>query len=357
MSSETDVLTITSRWQRISMVRLQSNVIHITTKHPLVYVTTTKSSVVCFKIVEDAPKIQTQANDMNTARLELYFNDDIARPGLTHLAIDVPTVGVATASSIGSSTATQQANAMTGVLLASERDGAILGLEIPKTKAWQSHAPTLFEAQLPQCVVKLSQGDFSTPWAASRAPAKGVLVNDIIGAATDGTLYHFSILNDNARILLKFLEKLAVWYQIEMKIREYNSPDRAVFGDSPVVEQNVVIDPEIRVRPSLGERKRKDAFAVNGDVVGTFVGNAEKLMDMLEYEAFVGQRDTEAEAAEAFDRFSGNGREQRCARFGFLVAEAVGGTVVRGEVVGISTLKEAVERCLDWLEEVLADVL
>jgi hypothetical protein len=87
----------------------------------------------------------------------------------------------------------------------------VSGLLHPRHRMHTLDTHTLFEAHLPRSVTKLKRGDIRPLW---RRPVdgpstpSGVLVDDIIGSCTDGTVYSFSILSETALNLLKVIQNL-----------------------------------------------------------------------------------------------------------------------------------------------------
>jgi hypothetical protein len=185
------------------------------------------------------------------------------------------------------------------------------------------------------------------------------LEDDILGAATDGTIYHFTLLDGKASLLLKFLENLVRWDELEDQIsmlhleQRSNGDDHDMAGngvqrdDGEAVDwpiQNIIIDPEF-VPGAAGQRLRRDQYGVNGDLLEGFLGAdaGTRLRCMLDREG------SSSRAEES--RYVGNQKEERWRKFVGLVEKVlgVGGTEnERGA---------AVEKCVVWLGELMRPVL
>ena len=105
------------------------------------------------------------------------------------------------------------------VLLTDKKTATVSGLYSSGESALKNAATTLFEACLPRTVVRLQRGDIRPPW---RRPSRftkrsekvaGVLVDDIVGACSDGTIYAFFILLKPARHVLRLLQNLIEFKQ------------------------------------------------------------------------------------------------------------------------------------------------
>jgi hypothetical protein len=100
------------------------------------------------------------------------------------------------------------------VLLTDKRSATISGLYHSGERSFKHASTTLFEACLPRTVVRLQRGDIRPPWRRSARYHKlantidGVLLDDLTGACSDGTIYAFSILSEPARHVLRLLQNL-----------------------------------------------------------------------------------------------------------------------------------------------------
>ncbi|KAJ4323871.1 hypothetical protein N0V94_001655 [Neodidymelliopsis sp. IMI 364377] len=100
------------------------------------------------------------------------------------------------------------------VLLTDKRSATVSGLYYSGERSFKHASTTLFEACLPRTVVRLQRGDIRPPWRRSARYHKyantidGVLLDDLTGACSDGTIYAFSILSEPARHVLRLLQNL-----------------------------------------------------------------------------------------------------------------------------------------------------
>jgi hypothetical protein len=97
------------------------------------------------------------------------------------------------------------------VLVTDKTSGSVTGLHQPLVPTYSNSTATLFEACLPRTVVRLDRGDIRPPWRRPNTPSgkiTGVLADDIIGACTDGTIYSFTVLSQQARYLLRLIQNL-----------------------------------------------------------------------------------------------------------------------------------------------------
>lgn len=95
------------------------------------------------------------------------------------------------------------------VALLADKTCTVTGLLHPPHRMKKSDTYAVFEAHLPRSVTRLQRGDIRPPWRRPvEGPPPGVLVDDIIGTCSDGTVYGFSILSEPAFELLKFFHDL-----------------------------------------------------------------------------------------------------------------------------------------------------
>jgi hypothetical protein len=311
--------------------------------------------------LKQAPTVESGA-----PTLEQLFTDDMYRNGITHLDLAIQHNKAEPPQSYPTTSQSQRGReeGILNVLLASDKDGQIFGLEIPKHRTYQSAAPMIFELQIPQCVTKFTRGAIRAPWYERSELIAGVLEDDILGATTDGTIYHFTFLTVAARLLLKFLENLVRWDEIENQISllcleqqssgEEQDMTAIVGNDEPGATvdwpvQNIVIDPEF-VPTVAGQRMRRDQYGINGDLLESFLGKGaeEHLYTMLSREGNTsGQEES---------RYVGNQREMKWKKF----CELVDRTLVSDDLVerpGMDERELSISHCTAWLREVMRPVI
>jgi hypothetical protein len=366
------VLTGSSSFSQELEVELPSPATYITIDdRQRIIVTTARHSVCGYEI--NAPD-----DAHESIWLEQFFTDNIERDGITHLVLDhsVPQTAPQQMSTqtVVRTNGSREAPAASrlNLLLAADRKGQVFGLDLPNTRRNQNAAPTAFELRLPQSITKFSRGITRAPWYERRSPLPGVLADDIAGATTDGTVYHFTILTNEARLLLKFLENLVHWNEneeyrlkamLELKLQ---SLKRNLNGDEDstqdmnnveglLAEQDIIIDPEY-VPGEAGHRHRRDQYGINGDILmpllDPFEARGQLLYNMLNRE--------ELRTTTFFDRSRssahvGNQVEERWRKFDELV-EKVARRVDRQDA-NTESVPVVVHSCIVWLEEIMRPVL
>jgi hypothetical protein len=169
---------------------LPSPGVHISVNKPFVYVSTLQHSHICYRIVDAAH------SDGLDFRQE--FTDSRHRECTQHFVMDLPHTDDE-----------HQVDKL--VFFTDKKSGSVTGLHQPPVPIYSNSSATLFEACLPRTVVRLDRGDIRPPWRRPNTPSGkvvGVLVDDIIGACTDGTIYSFSILSQSSRYLLRLIQNL-----------------------------------------------------------------------------------------------------------------------------------------------------
>ena len=231
--------------------------------------------------------------------LDTLFSDGRPRASLHHLIVPIPLAEgqvsekpnqeVSSPKSASKSTTSKYHT----LVLISDKYSSLTGLVQPVNRTFRSAAPTVFEASLPRSVTRLRRGTIRPPWRstnpasantsttgrsshshftngktsmssepASSRSVPGVLIDDIIGTATDGTLFAFSILDESAWRFLKFLENL-----LHAKESLKPKPDfREEKGKKGYITRRDV-DPETDPR---GYRQ-STAYHISGDVLASLL--------------------------------------------------------------------------------------
>lgn len=164
---------------------------HITVQAPFVYVSTLQHSHLCFELVNTGQE--------GTYEFQQVFTDSRERNCAHHLGLQMPS-GSGISDHAGSI-----------ILVTDKKAGSITGLYHPPERRQKNSSDTLFEACLPHTVVRLQRGDIRPPWrrpATANCQTVGVLMDDMLGACSDGTVYSFSILSAPARHMLRFLQNI-----------------------------------------------------------------------------------------------------------------------------------------------------
>ena len=176
------------RWFQRGKTDLHSPGIHVSVIRPFVYVSTLQHSHLCYKVVESARP--------GTFEFVREFSDSGMRNCARHLVIDLPNA--------------KDNSSNRFVLLTDKKSSSVTGLYQPPVMTYSNASPTLFEACLPRTVIRLDRGDIRPPWRRPNTAGQitGIIVDDIIGACTDGTVFSLSILSQPAGLLLRLLQNL-----------------------------------------------------------------------------------------------------------------------------------------------------
>lgn len=112
-------------------------------------------------------------------------SDDRARNGLSHLVLP-----------------------RSQTVLFSNRDQSLVGTRVKPISEDLRNAPNLFESRLPVSIKRLCQASVRPLW--KRREIDGILDQDILGIATDGSLYTFDILKEPLWRLLRFTQNMCL---------------------------------------------------------------------------------------------------------------------------------------------------
>lgn len=188
----------------------------------------------------------------------------------------------------------------------------------------QNAMPVAFEAAMPRSITRLRKGNIRPPWQ-WKGNLPGILHDDIIGTGTDGSLYAFSVLDEQSWRLLRFVQNMCLH-------NKHLCPHTS--------------DPTLRRLHLEPDMTRKTSFHVDGDILLRLLeaqqGPEECLTDML----LVKPRAIK-DADETVDFDSS---EKRCERFEELAEDVLGkrDRVLQGTSIG---------RVVRWLKDVLTPVL
>lgn len=197
---------MTTRWKELIQLELPSAGIQITVDRERIFVATAQDSVygLDFDLSADNPYT-----------LRVFMSDGQTRDCLNHITIPLPS-SLDRSAQQEASTANSTLNTL---VLVSDKSCSLAGLLVPTTTTIKNAAPTIFNAQLPRSITRLRRGDVRPRWRReyptsfhpSASPTllpTGILADDILGTASDGSLLAFSVLSPAAFTLLSFLEKL-----------------------------------------------------------------------------------------------------------------------------------------------------
>ncbi|KAK8172736.1 mono-functional DNA-alkylating methyl methanesulfonate N-term-domain-containing protein [Phyllosticta citrichinensis] len=190
----------------VAETEIPSMGIHVTAEDKHVYISTASDSLLVYQVVE-----QPESPEMSH-RFELLFTDSQARDTSCHvrLPFSQSKSDSAAVPNSDASTADTSNPRENSVALVSDKRGSVAVLFLPHLRAYQTAVPTLVEAALPRSVMRLRRST-APPNSKTRTPESrppGVLADDVIGAASDGTFFNFSLVEERTWRLLKFLENM-----------------------------------------------------------------------------------------------------------------------------------------------------
>ena len=299
---------------------MSSEVVYITTESPFVHVSTREDSSCTFHIKFDngTPKFTTVALDR------------LARNGATHLPLRVqlPTPNLVTSAAnprtegYGPEHSSKHEKSEISLLLASDLDNNIVGLHQhyalrgPDNRNSPSHqgelvpplsnvAPLFFTANLPRSMTRLHQApNLRAPWKLQSWDLPGILENNIIGSAADGTIMNFSILSEAGLRLLRFVYDLCENYEIDRKEEENGTR----WDDSTVSEMEQEARAELRSENFSmhfeREDKNKRHHHVDGDLLTSIIeeGGSELLRKIIMGQAEISTPGIKSEPGSVFEQ-------------------------------------------------------
>ncbi|KAF3042284.1 hypothetical protein E8E11_000391 [Didymella keratinophila] len=267
-------------WFNRGVRELPSPGIHITVLGTNVYVSTLQHSHLCFQV--------TRAFEDSRVNFEQIFTDSRERSCTHHLVLGNNELGKDTAFREGSL-----------VLFTDKKTATVNGLYSSGEVAMKNAATSVFEACLPRTVIRLQRGDIRPPWrrpsrfTTSSESTEGVVMDDVVGACTDGTIYAFSILSAPARHLLRLLQNLVEIRQArdpsnQFTIVRHRSGDifDVLMNGTGGVQGSAIrardVDPRLNERGPAGARNSHvdgdillRFFEEDGDVVKLFTRDVE----------------------------------------------------------------------------------
>ncbi|KAF2998875.1 hypothetical protein E8E13_004422 [Curvularia kusanoi] len=263
------------RWFNRGVKGLPSPGIHVTVSRTTVYVSTLQHSLLCYEV--------TRRLDSSKVDIEQLFTDSRERSLTHHLVLqndDLEHNPLTVDESL--------------VLVTDKKTAAVSGLYSTGESTLKGAANTIFEACLPRTVIRLQRGNIRPPWrrpfrlAGYSQKDSGILVDNIIGACSDGTIYSFAIIAEPARHVLRLLQNI-----IELKqqrsvtnrftVVKHRSSD--IFNvlmngadgaqDHEIRARNV--DPRYEERGAVGSRHSH----IDGDLLARYFQEGGDLKDLV----------------------------------------------------------------------------
>ncbi|KAK4541683.1 hypothetical protein LTR36_007827 [Oleoguttula mirabilis] len=262
------------RWVEVcAPYRLASPGVFVTVAAPLIYVSTMADSLVTLEL----RLCQTVNNDRDAGadgrlpKLVPVSMGPQAHECLSHLIL--------------------QPNTPDALALLSTKNGRIIGLTSPShtsdARPRRHSADILFEARLPRSLTRVRQSDVRPKWKPASPP--GVLTDNLIGTAPDGTLVGLALLDGKLWRRLFWLQRLCEWSE-HLSPHSFQTPaydatdvgyirdERALpIGLSTANEQG----DEIVLRTM---NSGPEDMHINGDILACILqpGGAEKLRHIIE---------------------------------------------------------------------------
>ncbi|KAK5175476.1 uncharacterized protein LTR77_000615 [Saxophila tyrrhenica] len=248
------------RWEQLCKpFDLASAGVYITASARKIYVSTSDDSLVCLEII-----YRSNGSDY-PCTLRLRSAGPRAEQLLSHLVLPSPSDNTPTTT------------------LTTSKHGQITALTHPI--ATNSLSSTLlFEAQLPRSLTRLRQCNIRPRWKPS--PPFGVLVDNILGCAPDGSLIGVTLLDKKLWRRLSWLQRLCEWSEElsphSWQTPEYSVSERSFARDERVMPVGLAGGEREEVVMRTGKPRASDGH-VDGDVLARLMeGGAAAARERLE---------------------------------------------------------------------------
>ena len=288
-----------SRLRRVGEKELSSDVVHITTETHFVHVSTLEDSICVFHVV-----VENGTPHFTTVGL-----DHLARSGLTHLPLrtQLPKSDRLNAlpnshSDLGESASDTGGKA--SLLLVSDQENNLVGLQLrcaiqgsvdnsisgneeELVRPLTNTAPLLFTASLPRSITRLHQApNLRPPWMPQCTDLAGILEDSIIGSATDGTIFNFSLLSEAGLNLLRFLSDLYENYERDKKEAENGMRwDGTTLSEREQAARNHLRSGAEDGNLFVGTQRDKDRFKhkhhIDGDLLTRMIEGGSKMLRQM----------------------------------------------------------------------------
>ncbi|KAK1079824.1 hypothetical protein LTR33_006069, partial [Friedmanniomyces endolithicus] len=184
------------KWEELCRpLALASPGVYITVAAPLIYVSTSEDSLVTLQL-----HLSYEAGDADAPKMTLVASSPQADRALCHVVVRTPE---------------PRQEVKDQVVLVSTRDTTIVGFSSHPTTTTNGHRPLadtlLFKAYLPRSLTRIHQSTIRPPWKPDQP--KGVIVDNLIGIASDGTLVGIALLDESLWQRLFWLQRLCEWIE------------------------------------------------------------------------------------------------------------------------------------------------
>lgn len=270
--------TTERKWENIcTPFKLASRGTAISVSKPLIHVSTATDGLVTLRL----EKLTTPAEEEDfTHRLVLVAQSPRIDDSISHTVVPLP-----------SREEQEQEQEQANIALLSTRDSLLLGLSSPApTSPTRHRTRLLFEAALPQSLIRITQGATRPLWRT--APPEGVLASNIIGLSTDGSMTGISLLDEKLWRRLFWLQRVVEWsvdfsphlarlppYGVDDEVgrgRERGVPAGFLAGREDEEEEEIALFPADSLGPEADRH-------VDGDVLARVLqpGGVERLKGAL----------------------------------------------------------------------------
>ncbi|KAK0819352.1 hypothetical protein LTR75_002121 [Friedmanniomyces endolithicus] len=186
------------KWEELCLpLALASPGVYITVAVPLIYVSTSEDSLVTVRL-----HTSHQDEDVDAPKMTLVASSPQADRALCHVVVRTPEPS-------------QEVKDL--VVLVSTRDNTLVGLSShPTPTTTNGHRPLadtlLFKAYLPRSLTRIHKSNIRPPWKPD--PPYGVIVDNLLGIASDGTLVGIALLDASLWQRLFWLQRLCEWSEL-----------------------------------------------------------------------------------------------------------------------------------------------
>ncbi|KAK3681163.1 hypothetical protein LTR37_020985 [Vermiconidia calcicola] len=240
------------KWEQLcAPFKIASPGIHLSTNGMTVYISTNDDSLVTLELVS---RLEGGAPANPEYDFELVAQTTAPRPdtSLHHLVPELQNLS-------------DDSTSQSSISLTTTKHNQLLGLK----HSFFTHANSaeiLFEARLPRSLTRVRQCNIRPRWKAS--PPAGVLVDNIIGCAADGTLMGVALLDDKLWRRLSWLQRLCEWSE-ELSPHSFQTPAYSVGEGNYVRDERAMLigfasDGEVVMRTS---KPRVHDGHIDGDVL------------------------------------------------------------------------------------------
>lgn len=260
--------------------------VHTTNAEKFIYISTALDSHICYKVhALEQPQVVGSGSEIYVT-FEQVFTDAREHASAHHLVYDLSLASTPQADS------TMQDHV---IVLLSDKTCSLTGLFHSQMLNKRFTAPTLFEACLPRSVIRVHRGNIRPPWRQPHASPgwpfpsiPGIVVDDIMGACTDGTIYNFTILTTEARRLLRLIQNLLEVKRAKNMSYQFSTARQHSGEVLAMLQQGIPdwLSKKIKARDVNPEMQERGEAAprfkhVDGDTIRTFLdedGDLERLV-------------------------------------------------------------------------------